>query len=266
MSVQGNFPAAVFWLAALASSCSLAHSPYLVPATFEPSRQGWVTLDASFADAFFVPEVVFDNSEFRIVNPQGQPERPAELHLLRTRAVLEHRLQEKGTYRFSTGVRHGAVFRAYEVAGERKATRDPDEVLPAGARLLDHFQSVTLAETYLTLGAPSPAALKPYGEGLEVVAATHPSDLYEGEAFRVQVLFDGKPLPAQPVQVFSGQGGGGQQKPVLETRTDPRGFADLRLPRATYLLQTRHRHAAPQGAAAPSYSHTYTLVFEVVEQ
>lgn len=244
-----------------------AHTPYLAPASFEPVHLGWVTLDASFADTFFIPEVVFDNSEFAVLDTAGKRSKPATVQLFKTRAVVEHQLTEKGTYRFSTGARHGAVFRMYEVNGERKGTRDPNEELPKGAKLLDHFQSVTLAETYITLGAPTQPALEPYNKGLEVVPVTHPNDVYDGEAFRVQVLFDGKPLAAQELHIFVANDGQGDEKPALTGTTDSKGFADLTLPKvATYLLQTRYRHAAPKDAPAPHYSYTYTLVFNVAEQ
>ena len=160
---------------------------------------------------------------------------------------------------------HGAVFRMYELNGERKGTRDPAEVLPKGATLLDHFQSVTLAETYITLGAPSKSALVAYNKGLEVVAITHPNDVYDGEAFRVQLLFDGKPLAAHDLQVFPANGR--EEKAVVTATTDAKGFAELTMPSAaTYLLQVRYRHAAPKGAPAPQYSYTYTLAFAVNEQ
>ena len=248
-------------------SCALAqaHTPYLAPTRFEPLHQGWVTLDASFAEAFFVPEVAFDNSEFAVLDQAGQWIKPMTVQRLKTRAVVEHQLTEKGSYRFSSGVRHGAVFRMYELNGERKGTRDPAEVLPKGATLLDHFQSVTLAETYITLGAPTKPALAAYNKGLEVVAVTHPNDVYDGEVFRVQLLFDGKPLAAHELQVFPANGR--EEKAVVTATTDAQGFAELTMPSAaTYLLQVRYRHAAPKGAPAPQYSYTYTLAFAVNEQ
>ncbi len=267
MTKPCKFISALLFLASLFGSAAQAHTPYLAPASFEPLHQGWVTLDASFAEVFFVPEVVFDDSEFGVLNSAGVWSKPVTVQRLKTRAVVEHQLTDKGTHRFSTGVRHGAVFRMYELNGERKGTRDPKEVLPAGAKLLDHFQSVTLAETYLTLGAPSNTALKPYGKGLEVVAVTHPNDLYAGETFRVRVLFDGKALAGQELQVFAANDGAGDEKPVLTVKTDDEGAADLALTRVgSYLLQTRYRHAAPKGAPAPNYSHTYTLTFAVAEQ
>lgn len=56
-------PIAALLLAALALPAA-AHTPYLAPASFEVRPDSRVTLDASFAETFFVPEVVFDNSEF----------------------------------------------------------------------------------------------------------------------------------------------------------------------------------------------------------
>lgn len=257
----------VLSLFSIVSIPAQAHTPYLAPASFEPLREGWVTLDASFAEEFFVPEVVFDNSEYAVRDAEGRWGKPATVQLFKTRAVIEHQLDQKGTYRFSTGVRHGAVFRLYELNGERRGTRDPNETLPKGAKLLDHFQSVTLAETYITLKTPTQAALKPYNNGLEVVPTTHPNDVYHGEDFRVQVLFDGKPLAGQELHVFIANDGQSDEKPALVAKADQQGFADLKLPRvAVYLLQTRYRHAAPKEAPAPNYSYTYTLVFNVAEQ
>jgi len=261
---------AITVVAAIAGSFTTmaqAHTPYLAPTSFDPLHQGWVTLDAAFTEHFFKPEVVFDDSEFAVLDTSGKWRKPQTVQLLRTRAVIEHQLTDKGTYRFSTGVRHGAVFRLYELDGERKGTRDPQEELPAGAKILDHFQSVTLAETYITRGAPTTAALRAHGEGLELVAVTHPNDLYEGEVFRAQILFAGQPLGDQEVEVFPANAGAGHDAAVLKVKSDGGGFVDLATPRAgEYLLQTRYRTDAPAGAAAPRYSYTYTLAFEVGEQ
>lgn len=252
-------------LAGIASSFVHAHTPYLVPATFDTPRQGWVTLDAAFADTFFTPDVVFDDSEFQVMDTNGEWGEPATVYRLKTRAVIEHQLIEQGTYRFSTGARHGAVFRVYELDGERKSTRNADEPLPEGAVLLDHFQAITLAETYLTRGGPTTAALAARGSGLELLAETHPNDIYDGEGFRVQALFDGQPVAGQVLHLFAA--GDGDDKPVLTVETNDSGLAELTpLETGTYLLRARYRGAAPEGAPAPHYSFTYTLAFDVAEQ
>ncbi len=243
-----------------------AHTPYLAPATFDPPSSGWVTLDASFADSFFVPDVVFDQSEFAVVDTAGRKHTPESVTALKTRVVVEHKLTDKGTYRFSTGRRYGAVFRIYEQDGERKSTRGSDP-LPAGAKLLEHFQSLTLAETYVTLGAPDKGALQPYGTGLEIVPVTHPNDIYQGEPAKLTLLFDGKPLAEQTLQIFKADGSRDSKNPVLSVTTDKQGVLAFTLKdTGVYLLQARYRHAAPKDAAAPFYSHTYTLTFPVNEQ
>lgn len=270
--IQGVFPktrrlAQALALVLLGSALSAqAHTPYLAPASFTPAPGGLVTLDAAFADQFFVPEVVFDKSTFTLVNSSGTTQQPDTLQRLKTRAVLEHSLSEKGTYRFSSGQRYGAIFKIYEQNGERKPLRG-NEPLPEGAKLLEHFQAVTLAETYITHTAPNTAALKPYNKGLELVAITHPTDIFQGEAASFTLQFDGKPLAGQTLQIFATGKGSDSHKPQLSLTSDKQGKLEFTLQEpGTYLAQVRYRHPAPKGAAAPAYSYTYTLTFPVNAQ
>ena len=85
---------------ALPLTAAKAHVPYLAPASFEPVR-GWVSLEAAFAEQFFLPEAKFDQSEFQVFTPAGGHEQPAEQAMVRSRTVLEHQLKAAGTYRFS---------------------------------------------------------------------------------------------------------------------------------------------------------------------
>ena len=49
-----------------------AHTPYFAPATFQVQPGATITLDASFSEAFFVPEAAFDDSHFMITGPDGR--------------------------------------------------------------------------------------------------------------------------------------------------------------------------------------------------
>lgn len=251
---------------ALAAAAAHAHTPYLAPASFDPMHGDLVTLDAAFAEEFFAPEVVFDNSEFVVVDPEGKTVPADTVQRLKTRAVVEHRLGAKGTYRFSSGRRLGAVMRSWELDGKKESTRDPEKPMPAGAKLLSHYQSISVSEAYVTLGAPSRAALKPYGNGLELVPVTHPSDLYAGEKFAFEIHFDGKPLAGQEVEIFSATGDSASKKAAAKLTTDAAGKATFDLARAgIYLALIRHRGKAPEGAAAPEYGYNYTLSFRVLD-
>lgn len=241
-----------------------AHSPYLVPGSFQPAMGKIVTLDASFTEVFFVPDVAFNNDHYAIILPSGERIAPDNLVNLKTRVVLEHALDDKGTYRFTTGQRMGAQFYTYELNGKTKRARDPKEPFPEGARVTSHVQSITKAETYITLGAPNSVALKAYGTGLEIVTGGHPNEIYAGEGFSFSVNFEGKPLAEQKVELFAaGNAYSGKQKAV-EYLTDAAGKVTIKNDTpGVYILKTRHRSPAPKGALAPVYSYTYTLTFDV---
>lgn len=244
-----------------------AHTPYLQVLNELSPRSRVVTLDASFADRFFVPDVAFDNSVFQVTGPDGKTVAPDTVLPLQTRVVVEHRLSEgMGTWRFSTGRRLGAQFRTWELNGEQGGSRDAEQPMPEGARLLSHFQSVTMAETYLTQGEPNPVALAPLGEGVELEALTHPNDLYVGERFEFRVLFDGQPLADQKVEITEAVAPVDRKPEVVTLMTDDDGRAHFRLERSgAWLALVRHRAPAPAGAPVPEYSHSYTLSFVVLE-
>jgi len=253
-------------LAALAWPAA-AHTPYFAPATFQVQAGGTVTLDASFSEAFFVPEAAFDDSHFSILGPDGRETTPERVVPLRTRVVVEHALPKdaKGTYRFSTGERLGAVFRTWEIDGRKVSSRDAKEPVPAGAKVISNFQSRIRAETYLTVGAPDRGALRPYGQGLELVPVTHPDDLYSNEPVEFELRFDGKPLADTPVQINEAVWSSDRKAREVELRSDAKGRVRWEQPASgTWLALARHRSAAPAGAAAPEYSNSYSLVFHVL--
>lgn len=248
----------------LSSATATAHVPYLLPASFEPVRGGWVSLDAAFAERFFLPESVFNNSQFTVYTPEAQRIALQDVHYGHTRATAEYQLEKPGTYRFSTGLRYGAVFHTYEQNGERKSSRDPAFVLPAGATSIAHFQAVTRSETYISQGAPDHAALQPGNEALEFEFLNHPNDLYADSAVRVRVLFNGKPLAQQTVNAYFIASGANDEAPTHQLLSDSAGIVEFQPAKAgTYYLLSRLRTDAPKEAAVPTYSYTYSVVLDV---
>lgn len=252
-------------LGAAAASAS-AHTPYLVPSDFAPRAGQTVALDAAFAETFFVPEAAFDDSRFAIVRPDGSTAAPDAVQAMKTRTVAEYTLPAgNGTYRLSTGPRLGALFRTWEIDGRRESSRDAAARIPAGAKVIADFQSLTLAESYVSVGAPDRAALAARGSGLEFVAVTHPDDLYVGESFEFVVQYDGKPLAGQKVEVTEAVWTSDRAPQVQTLTTDARGHARLALQRTgTFVALSRHRTPAPAGAPVAEYSHSYTLSFRVL--
>ena len=243
-----------------------AHTAYLVPATFEPLRTGVVTLDASFAEKFFVPDVTIDNTDFHVIDPAGKKSAPDTLQQLSSRAVMEHKLEQDGTYKFSTGIRHGAEFRIYEVDGERKVSRDKEEKLPEGAKMLQHFRSITKAESYVSKGAPDQRALKSVDEGLEIQFLSHPNDVFVGDAVNFTSLFEGKPVAELEVDIYLAADQFSSDKAQLKVTTDNNGKASFTPEQqGLYVLRIRHRSPAPADAGVPLFSYTYAVVLEVLD-
>lgn len=250
----------------LLSTACLGHTPYLKPLSFEPSREGVMTLDASFSEKFFVPEVAFSNSIYLVSQPDGKTTTPDFMSQLKTRVVIEHKLEEDGTYRFSTGKRLGRVFKTYELDGKRHSMENPAESIPKGAKLLSFFQSLTIAETYASKGAPNDVAFSAYNTGLEFVPVTHPNDLFVHEPFEFTSLFDGKPIDGLKVEVFLAKDQLTNEKPTFDLMSNAKGGLSFTPTEAgTYLLLARHRSDAPATSIAPQISNTYTLVIEAVE-
>lgn len=245
-----------------------AHTPYLLPSSFDVQPKETIGVDAGFTEKFFVPDVAFGDTAFSIVTPEGARMPFGDIRQLKQRTVAEQKLpDEKGTYRLSTGPRLGAVFRTWERNGKTESARDPQQAVPADAKLLSHYQSLSISEAYVTAGKPSAKALAPLGKGLEIVAVTHPNDLFVNEKFDFIVQYDGKPLPNQKVSVYRSPMDLASQSTVQHLATDAGGKIALPLTKpGIYLALIRYQAPAPAGAAAPMYGNNYTLTFRVLDQ
>ena len=243
-----------------------AHTPYLLPSSFAPQAGDTIALDASFSETFFVPEAAFDGSTFEVIGPDGTSVAPDKVQTFKVRTVAEHTLPKTpGTYRFSTGPRGGARFLTWELNDKRESSREPNASVPAGATVVSDFQSLTRAETYVTIGEPTRGALAPSGKGLEFVPVNHPDDLFVGEHFRFLVQYDGKPLANQPVEITEGVWTSDRKPQVIAVNTDAKGQASVELKQAgTWLALSRHRTKAPAGSKAAEISNSTTLTFRVL--
>lgn len=243
------------WL--LAGSAQ-AHSPYLLPNTFDATGRDHVTVQASFTERFFLPDVVMKSDDFHAVGPDGARIRLTPTYM-RDLAVFEAPTTADGTWRISSGRRAGRIAKAALVKGEW-VFLEPNKPAPPGVKVVD-MQSLTRAETYLSRGAPSTGALAPSGEGLEFRPITHPNEIVAGEAASFEVMLDGKPLAGQTISIHRGDVAHvGSAKPV-EVVSDASGKFVVKVDQpGAYLAMTRYR-IAPAGQE-PGRSLTYALTFE----
>lgn len=246
---------------------AFAHTPYLAPSDFAPRAGQTIAMDASFAETFFTPEVAFDGSRFSVTTPEGREIAPDVVHVMKTRTVAEYTLpaNARGTYRLGTGPRLGALFRAWEIDGKRESTRDPAVKIPAGATVISDFQSLTLAETYVSVGAPDRTALAARNKGLEFLPVTHPDDVYVGEPFAFVVQYDGKPLAGQKIDITEAVWTSDRKPHTEQLTSDAQGKVSFTPKQpGTWLALSRYRSTAAAGAPVPEYSNSYTLSFRVL--
>jgi uncharacterized GH25 family protein len=251
----GVFAGLVISMAAVGAAQS--HSPYLLPNTFDATGRDHVTVQASFTERFFSPDVVMKSDDFHTVGPDGAKASITPAYF-KDLTILEAATPTDGTWRITSGVRAGRMSKVYR-KGEEWVFLEPDKAPPAGVAVGD-MQSITTAETYVSRGAPDAGALAATGKGLEFHALTNPTEINVGEVAKFEVLLDGKPLANQTIAVHRADDDADHAKPI-EIVSDAAGKFEIKLAEpGVYHAMTRRR-IAPAGGQ-PGRSLTYALTFE----
>ncbi len=243
-----------------ASSPAAAYTAYMMPDEFLPDDRS-VSLQASYATTFFNPALAV-GAEFEVVNPDGSDGFYSRIEVTGQTTQLVSSLYDEGTYRFTTGERLGRVANMVGVDGVWRELRD-GEVPPEGA-LTSTLQTVTVADTYVTLGAPSRQAIDRTTARLSLQPVTHPNQVLASQGFQVRALFDGAPFANTALVLYRA----GEPETDLDRyfATDANGMAMLTLEGpGRYIVVARHRADAPPGSEAEVHSFTTSLVFEAFD-
>jgi uncharacterized GH25 family protein len=140
--------------------------------------------------------------------------------------------------------------------------------IPAGATNVEKSVTHARLETFVTANKTSTGALKPSGEGLELVPVTHPNDLRAGEPAKFRFQLDGKPLANFPFSLvpagvkFRGTIG------EIRLNTDAKGEASFTLPAANrYWLSAKFPADSGKGPGEPgSRRYAYSATLEVLPE
>ena len=259
-----KFGAAGIMSAATLCAAAYAHTSFMYPNAFVTTEGDHVTVQASFSEDPFVPEIAVLSDDYHVVLPDGSRENFKTLTQLRQLVVLESDLNAEGTYRFTTGVRLGRKSKKALVDGEWQPVFGPDAEVPKNATEVITSQTETVADVYVTKGASTWEAVNlPIGR-LLIKPVTHPNEIYLGEGFEFQLLFNGLPLAGQSVEIK--RQGGTYETPKYErhVKADESGTVRLSFDKpGKYLVMTRHAVDAPEGAETDERSYTTSLTFEV---
>ena len=276
---------AVLLAPALAGGPAAAHAPFLRPLNFSPSRDYVTVLGGMHEETVFVSDFALRPGDFFVIGPDGVRTKLEGQATLKGISAVDVPLPASGTYRITTGDRIGreatmakvdGVWRVVRGAGgpgrpgggegaprregapgpgprpggEGPPPLDPSAV-PAGAPTMK-TTGVLKAETYVSRGAPSTAALKASGQGFELEPVTHPDEVFLDKGFSFRLLTDGTPAAGVPVHVRRGDEQYADTKTDMTVTTDAQGRATARFPRqGVYILEARYP-AEPAPGAAPA--------------
>ncbi|MDB5724128.1 MAG: nickel uptake transporter family protein [Novosphingobium sp.] len=239
---------------------ALAHAAYLLPNLFSANQEDSITLQSSFAEHFFRPELAVDSDDWHVLLPDGTRVSFATVTKLRQVVILESDLKLEGTYRFTTGVRRGRLGKVALVDGKWQPVRGE---APAGAQVRT-TQTETVSDVYVTKKGPTRAAVDAQIGRLVLHPVTHPSDIAMAGKFDLAVLFDGKPLPGVKLEIDRGGADYDAGSAHREVTTGPDGRVSLTFYQAgAYVVMARHRADAPAGSTTDERSYTTALTFEV---
>jgi uncharacterized GH25 family protein len=254
------------------SFAASAHRGWMLPsATFVEKEEAWVTIDGAVSEGLFD----FDHVPLRmegvtVTGPDGVTAPAPAATLGKLRSTLDLRLPKDGTYRIAMVSNN--IMGSYKLNGETRRFRGTEQSvakeIPAGATDVQKSTTHTRMETFVSANKLSTGALKPSGEGLELVPVTHPNDLRAGETAKFRFQLDGKALPNFPFSLVPG--GVKFRGTIGEIRivTDARGEASFTLPAPNrYWINAKFPVEQAKGPGEPgSRRYAYSATLEVLPE
>lgn len=259
-------------LAALVPLSASAHKTFILPSTTVLSdEQARVTFDAAVSnDLFYFNHRPMSLAALVVTSPDGRTLAGENVHEGTLRSTFELPLAAPGTYRVA--IPSDGLAASYETAdGKKQRARGNAEALakqiPADAKNVVITQAQNRVETFVTLGKPDTASLKPIGRGLELVPVTHPNDLFAGEPATFRFVLDGQPAKGLAVEVVPGGTRYRNAQQQIDVTTDANGEFSVTWPDAgMYWLHASAEGAKPSEPKASSRRAAYTATLEVLPQ
>lgn len=177
-------------IALVASLAAEAHVPFLKPNQFNVTHHR-LTIESAFTEFPFQADFAMDSPNFTITAPNGTTSAIKPIAKTKAAVYLEPELKEEGTYRISTGLRVGPVYKAVETA-DKKLYFAADMKRVTGKPTTMNYYSY--ADTYIFKGQQKYTS-KPFNQGLEIIPLASPNGLLLGGELRFRVLENGRPVP-----------------------------------------------------------------------
>ncbi len=258
-------------IAAILPFSAAAHKAWLQPSqTVIAGNNPWITVDAAVSnDLFYFNHVPLRTDNLIITAPDGSKVAAQNSATGKFRTVFDVELAQTGTYRIAT-VSSG-LSANWEQDGKTRRWRGTPATfaseVPKDARNLQVSQSVGRVETFVTNGKPNATALKPTGEGIELVAGGHPNDLFAGEQSRFTVLVDGRPAAGIEFEITRGGTRYRNAQEEIKVTSDANGGFTVTWPEAgMYWLEAGTEDARTSLPQAKKRRLSYVATLEVLPQ
>lgn len=250
---------------------AFAHKIWLQPSqTVIAGNNPWITVDAAVSnDLFYFNHVPLRLDNLVITAPDGTPVKPQNPATGKYRSVFDVELTQTGTYRLA--IVNNGLFGSWEVDGKPKRWRGTAATfateVPKDAKNLKVSQTAGRIETFVTNGTPNDTALKPSGQGLELVPVTHPNDLFAGEKATFRMLKDGKPASGLELGITRGGTRYRNAQNEIKVTTDAKGEFSVTWPEAgMYWLETSSEDDKTSLPQAKQRRLSYVATLEVLPQ
>ena len=249
-----------------------AHNTWIAPSKTVLSVGQWVTFDGGASTQPFVR----DHAPLRldaltITAPDGTSVEPENVSTGKLRSTFDLQLAQEGTYRIAVVMQgmmasweEGEQRHRWPPRGETFTAEAFAKAVPKKAKNLRVSQMIRRLDTYVTAGEPNDTALKPTGQGLELLPVTAFNDLYADETASFRLLLDGKPVAGQTVEIIADGIRYRDAVNAIELSTDADGKLTVQWPGpGLYWMSTslQDQKATPP---ATERSTSYTAVFEVL--
>ena len=250
---------------------AMAHKAWLQPSeTVLAGVDPWVTVDAAVSnDLFYFNHVPLPLERLAITAPDGSKVDAQNGATGRYRTVFDVQLKQQGTYRIA--MVNSGVSASWDEGGKPKRWRGTAAAfaseVPKDAKDLKVTQSVGRVETFVTNGSPNDTALKPVGEGIELVPVTHPNDLFAGEQAKFKLQIDGKPAVGLEIEIVRGGTRYRNAQEEIKAKTDTNGEFSVTWPEAgMYWLETVSEDTNTSLPQAKQRRLSYVATLEVLPQ
>lgn len=292
------YAASLTLLCCCLSSTSFAHGRWIMPShtILSGDEVEFVTFDVSISNELFYPDYAIGGVPVENINSQEKVERelpPPLRPVLASSKLVVHKpdgsiqsdymlvdfrrktvsmaeLALSGSYHieytqnpiYLTWYSHadGSPGRFF---GKLSQVR---KMLPEGAKDIRETILINRIETWVTRNNLTKENLKPKGSGLELQFQTHPNELFVGEAMRLMLLFDGKPLK-QDITLHFIQNGTRYRddREVMEVKTKNANASVKWKKPGVYLLEAEYEQPSLE-KGIESETHALYATFEVFPQ